>query len=99
MPLIEKIKPYNIKLMSWYPLFSMDSELLNEPIFIDLSKKYKKSKVQIILRWHIQRGNIPIPGSSNPDHIASNQDIFDFNLTNDEMAEIAKLDGRKKYYV
>lgn len=96
--LVDQIKPYNIKLMSWYPLYSMDKDLFNEHVFETLSKKYNKSKVQVILRWHIQKGYIPIPGSSNPNHIASNCDIFDFELTNDEMQQIALLDDTKKYY-
>ena len=54
--------------------------------------------MQIILRWHIQAGDIVIPGSKNPAHIASNADIFDFALTDGEMAEIAALDSGKRYY-
>lgn len=84
--------------MAWYPIYSMDKDLFNEPVFAKLAKKYNKSEVQVILRWHIPKGNIPIPGSSNPNHIASNMNIFDFNLTDDEMAEIALLDDTKKYY-
>lgn len=95
---IKIIKPFNIKLMAWYPLYSMDKDLINEPVFAKLAKKYGKSVVQIILRWHIQKGNIPIPGSSNEKHIKSNMDIFDFNLTDDEIEEIALLDDTKKYY-
>ena len=53
---------------------------------------------QIILRWHIQSGNIVIPGSKNPDHIKSNFDLFDFALTGEEMAQITALNKNVRYY-
>ena len=74
------------------------SALLQEPVFAKLGEKYKKSPAQIILRWHIQSGNIVIPGSKNPAHIRDNFDLFDFALTEDEMTEIAALDQNKRYY-
>lgn len=89
---------YGIKLMAWYPLGHGDKALINEPVFTRLAEKYGKSNVQIILRWHIQAGDIVIPGSKNPAHIASNADIFGFTLTESEMAEIAALDSGKRYY-
>ena len=63
-----------------------DKPLLQEPPFARLGKKYGKSAPQIILRWHIQSGNIVIPGSKNTEHIKSNFDLFDFVLTDEEMA-------------
>ena len=54
----------------------------------ELGKKYGKSAAQIILRWHIQDGNIVIPGSKNADHIKSNFDLFDFALTEKEMKRL-----------
>lgn len=89
----------DIKIQAWYPLGHGDSNLLNEPIFESLAKKYGKTNAQIILRWHIQSGNIVIPGSKNTEHIRDNFDIFDFNLTEDEMKKIAGLDRNAKYYV
>lgn len=83
---------------AWYPLGHGDNALLNEPIFAELGKKYGKSAAQIILRWHIQDGNIVVPGSKNPDHIKANFDLFDFALTNDEMARIAALNQDRRYY-
>ena len=59
---------------------------------------YGKSNVQIILRWHIQSDNIVIPGATNPEHIKANIDIFDFELTDEEMQEIAKINKNKRYY-
>ncbi|MBE7060131.1 MAG: aldo/keto reductase [Ruminococcaceae bacterium] len=89
---------YNIKLMSWYPLGHGDKSLLEEDIFADLAKKYKKTPAQIILRWHTQMGFVVIPGSKNVEHIKDNLDILDFKLTDEEMREIAKLDKNERYY-
>ncbi|MBR4015439.1 MAG: aldo/keto reductase [Anaerotignum sp.] len=89
---------YSIKLMSWYPLGHGDKKLLDEPIFKKLGEKYGKSAAQIILRWHTQMGFVVIPGSKNVDHIKDNINIFDFKLTDQEMAEIAKLDKGVRYY-
>ena len=89
---------YDIKLMSWYPLGHGDKSLINEPVFAELGKKYGKSSAQIILRWHTQKGFVVIPGSKNVDHIKDNLDILDFKLTDEEMAEIAKLDKNERYY-
>ena len=88
-----------IVIQAWYPLGHGNKALINEPLFAELGKKYGKSSAQIILRWHIQDGNIVIPGSKNPAHIRDNFDLFDFSLTDSEMAEIAKLDKQKRYYV
>jgi diketogulonate reductase-like aldo/keto reductase len=89
---------YNIKLMSWYPLGHGDKSLIEEPVFAKLGKKYGKSSAQIILRWHTQMGFVVIPGSKNVDHIRDNLDILNFKLTDEEMAEIAKLDKDERYY-
>ena len=95
----ETLIPYGTRVMAWYPLGHGDKSLLNEPIFTKLAQKYGKSNAQIILRWHVQMGFIVIPGSTNPAHIKDNADIFDFELTADEMAEIAKIDQNKRYYI
>ena len=84
--------------MAWYPLGHGDKSLINEPVFTALAEKYGKSNAQIILRWHVQTGNQIIPGSTNPEHIKANADIFDFELTSDEMAEIAKINKNVRYY-
>ena len=83
---------------AWYPLGHGDKILLQEPLFAELSQKYGKSAAQIILRWHIQDGNIVIPGSKNPAHIQSNFNLFDFALTGQEMAEIKALNKNQRYY-
>ena len=71
---------------------------MNEPILKEIAEKYGKTPAQIILRWHIQDGNIVIPGSKNPDHIRDNFDLFDFALTEDEIAQIGAMDKNKRYY-
>lgn len=88
----------NIVIQAWYPLGHGDKALIQEPLFAELGKKYNKSNAQIILRWHIQDGNIVIPGSKNPTHIKDNFDLFDFALTDDEMIQIAAMDKQKRYY-
>ena len=85
-------------IQAWYPLGHGDKALIQEPLFTELGKKYGKSNAQMILRWHIQDGNIVIPGSKNPDHIKDNFDLFDFSLTEEEMAKISAMDQQKRYY-
>ena len=89
---------YGIKLMSWYPLGHGDKSLMEEPVFVELGKKYGKTPAQVILRWHTQMGFVVIPGSKNVAHIKDNLDILDFTLTEDEMARIALLDKGERYY-
>lgn len=85
-------------IQAWYPLGHGDKALIQESLFTELGKKYGKSNAQMILRWHIQDGNIVIPGSKNPDHIKDNFDLFDFSLTEEEMAKISAMDQQKRYY-
>ena len=85
-------------LMAWYPLGHGDKALIGESVFGELAEKYGKSNAQIILRWHVQSGNIVIPGSKNPDHIRDNFAIFDFELTGEDMEKIAEVDKNVRYY-
>ena len=85
-------------IQAWYPLGHGDKALINEPLFTELAQKYGKRNAQIILRWHIQAGNIVIPGSKNAEHIRDNFDLFDFILSDEEMAKIAAMDQKKRYY-
>lgn len=94
----QTLNKYDIKLMSWYPLGHGDKSLINEPIFAQLGEKYGKSPAQIILRWHTQMDFVVIPGSKNVNHIKDNLNILDFTLTDEEMAQIAKLDKDQRYY-
>lgn len=87
-----------IVIQAWYPLGHGDKALLQDQVFTALAEKYGKSNAQIILRWHIQDGNIVIPGSKNPDHIKANFDLFDFELSEEEMKQIAAMDQKRRYY-
>lgn len=92
------LKDMGTAIMAWYPLGHGDKALMEEPVFAELADKYGKSNAQIILRWHIQKGNVVIPGSKNEAHIKANRDIFDFALTADEMERIAAINKGVKYY-
>ena len=89
---------YGMGIMAWSPLGHGDKNLINEPVFTELASKYGKSNAQIILRWHVQSGNVVFPGSRNPAHIRDNFDIFDFELTDEDMAKIATVDKNTRYY-
>ena len=94
----KRIEKYGTVIESWYPIGHGDKNLINEPLFTKLGQKYGKTNVQIILRWHIQEGTIVFPRSTNPVHIKENFEIFDFELTQDEMNEIRKLDSGKRFF-
>ncbi len=94
----KRMAEYGTIIESWYPIGHGDPKLINEPVFTKLAQKYGKTNVQIILRWHIQEGNSVFPKTTNLEHMRDNFDIFDFELTADEMREIAKLDNGQRYY-
>lgn len=95
---IAALAPCGCCVMAWYPLGHGDHALLEEPVVKELAEKYGKSAAQVILRWHTQVGNIVIPGSTNPEHIKANLDIFDFELTDEEMKKMAGLNKNVRYY-
>lgn len=92
------IAQYGTVMESWYPLGGRGhtQELFDDPTIAGIAAAHSKSSAQIILRWHLQAGNIAIPGSSNKDHIKENFDIFDFELTDEEMAQITALDKNER---
>lgn len=94
----KRLESHGTLIECWYPLGHGDSTLINESLFTELAKKYNKTNVQIILRWHIQEGNIVFPKSSNPSHLKENIEIFDFDLTDEEINAIRSLDRNKRYY-
>ena len=94
----DRLAPYGTAIECWYPLGHGDSGLLGEPVLARVGEKYGKTPVQVILRWHIQQGNIIFPKSTNPDHIRSNADIFDFELDDDDMAAVDGLDRGKRFH-
>ena len=90
---------HNIALQAWYPLGGRGNDsIMGEPLIGELAKAHGKSPAQVILRWHVQQGNIVIPGSKTPSHIAQNIELFDFALTDEEMARIAALDRGNTIY-
>lgn len=88
----ELAEDYHIQVECWYPLGHADDRLLNNDVLTQIAEDHNKSVVQVILRWHIQEGFSVIPGSTNPDHIQENIEIFDFELTNEEMDLIHNMD-------
>lgn len=88
-----------IVLQAWYPLGGKGNDsVLSEEVFARIGEKYSKTPAQAILRWHIDSNNIVIPGSRNEEHIRQNIDIFDFELTDEDMAEIAKIQKPAPFY-
>ena len=94
----KRIAKYGTVIESWYPIGHGDKGLIQEPLFTRLAKKYHKTNVQIILRWHIQEGTIVFPRTMNPVHMKENFDIFDFELIAEEMNEIRALDNDKRFF-
>lgn len=94
----EKVKPYGIAIECWYPLGHGDKDLLSDPAINKIAEAHNKSIVQIILRWHIQEGLSVIPGATNPDYIKENISIFDFALSEDEMAAMRSLNKDKRFF-
>jgi 2,5-diketo-D-gluconate reductase A len=80
---------------SWSPL-AMAGALLDQPLLVDIAAEHGKSPAQVVLRWHVQQGIAVVPKASHPDRLRANLDVFDFELTADEMARIAGLEtGRR----
>ena len=94
----KKLEKYGTLIESWYPIGHGDKGLIGEEIFTKLAKKYNKTNVQIILIWHIQKKIIVFPKSTNPKHIKENADIFDFQLTDEEVKEIDKMGKKKRFF-
>lgn len=92
----KRMEKYNTKIEAWAPLGHAMTNIFKEEVIVKLSEKYKKSPAQIVLRWDIQRGIITIPKSANPERIKENFEIFDFELTEDEVKQIDELDGKQK---
>lgn len=89
------MREYGIVTEAWYPLGHGNRELLTNPVLTALAQKYHKDVGQVILRWHVQEGIVALPKAVNPAHIQGNLDIFDFCLTDVEMAQIRALDTGK----
>ena len=85
-----------IRVEAWSPLTSKQTNLLNEKVLSNIAGKYGKTPAQIVLRWNYQRGVIAIPKSTNEKRMKENVDIFDFNLTEDDMQAVYSLNKNKR---
>ena len=96
---IPYIQELGIVVQGWYPLGGRGhtAELLGDPVISEIAKAHGKSSAQIILRWNLQKGMVVIPGSSNPAHIRENTELYDFELTEEEMTRINALDRGEKH--
>ena len=93
------IQEKGIVVQGWYPLGGRGhtAELLGDPVIFQIAKAHGVFSAQVILRWNLQKGVAVIPGSSNPAHIKENTELFDFELTAEEMAQINALDRNEKH--
>ena len=93
------LERYGVFVESWYPLGGRGhtQELFAETVIAGIAEAHKKSPAQVIIRWHIQAGYIVIPGSKNPEHIRENIDVFDFELTDDEMKALQNLNKNRRF--
>lgn len=96
---IPYIQEKGIVMEGWYPFGGRGhtGALLNDETISAIAQAHEKSSAQVILRWNLQKGVVVIPGSSNPDHIKENMDIFGFALTDEEMERINGLDRNEKH--
>ena len=86
------LNEFETKMMAWYPLGGQGTDsIIKSDLLSAIGSKYNKTAAQVALRWLTQRGIVAIPKSSHKERMAQNIDIFDFNLSEDEMAQIAKM--------
>lgn len=99
----QAVVPYmhglGIVMQAWYPFGGRGhtGEIFNNETIAGIAKAHNVTSAQVVLRWHLQRGVVAIPGSSNPDHIRENISVFHFSLSNEEMCAIAALDRNEKH--
>lgn len=97
--LTDYMDSHHIQLEAYAPLCRLVPQLKESSVFPPLERKYNKTIGQIILRWHIQLGNIPVFKSYNPSRFVENIDVFDFKLTPEEMKSISSLNIDYKYHI
>lgn len=88
----------DVKIEAYQPLGHGNASLLSHPVLVGIAEKYGKNAGQVILRFEVQDGLIVLPKSTNPERIAGNLDIFDFELTAEEMEQIRALDQGKGHH-
>ena len=86
------MKEYGVVPEAWGPFAEGNHGIFTHPVLTKIGEKYGKSAAQVALRWNVQRGVVVIPKSVHKDRMEQNMDIWDFELSADDMAEIAKLD-------
>ena len=96
----QKTRQHNIQLECWFPLGGEMSNgaLFKDPTIQKIAKAHGKSPAQIIIRWHIQEGFSVIPGATRHDYIKENISVFDFYLTDEEMAQMRSLNKEKRFF-
>lgn len=96
----QKIRQNNIQLECWFPLGGEMSNgaLFKDPTIQKIAKVHSKTPAQIIIRWHIQEGFSVIPGATRHDYIKENISVFDFSLTDEEMAQMRSLNKEKRFF-
>lgn len=99
LEVVPYIQSKGIVMQGWYPFGGRGhtSELLNDETIIEIANSHNVTAAQVILRWNLQRGGVVIPGSSNPDHIKENTEIYHFELTDEEMQKIESLNRDEKH--
>ena len=94
--LIDFLAAKGIHTEAWSPLGGTGGNLLGDPVLAEIGAKYGKSAAQVVIRWHIQRGVVVLPKSTHAERIKQNFDVFDFNLSPEDMAAITSLNtGRR----
>ena len=96
----EKLNAHSIVLESWFPLGGRErgGEILRDPIINQIAMAHGKTAAQIIIRWHIQEGFSVIPWTDNPDYIEQNINVFDFELSGEDMSVIRALDSERRFF-
>ncbi len=99
----QQVVPYmhylGIVMQAWYPFGGRGhtNAIFNNSTITNIARTHNVTSAQVVLRWHLQRGVVAIPGSSNPEHIKENISVFHFSLNEEEMNAIAMLDRNEKH--
>ena len=99
LEVVPYIQSKGIVMQGWYPFGGRGhtQELLNDETIVKIAENHNVTAAQVILRWNLQRGVVVIPGSSNPNHIKENTELYDFELTDEEMKQIESLNRDEKH--
>ena len=99
LEVVPYVQSLGIVMEGWYPFGGRGhtSELFNDETIVEIANNHQVSSAQVILRWNLQRGIVVIPGSSNPEHIKENTEIYHFTLTDEEMQKIEELNRNEKH--